>query len=651
MRDLVVREALLEMSRDAAKRFRELVAQGEELPYDVHESGDGSPLPQYVPLTERFVRDHASALHELDSFGAACAAIEAAGLAGPYLQDNGIEAPPDARRRAELAGVVFLARLWMDSTDFSLDDERLRMAIGEIEANADARMGEIEVVVPLRGLRMEATRIDLATGSIVRADTVDVPAEARASEASGGAGWEPTFLAVATVDAQADADEDHADAPGTGRRSVEAFHEMITALRLFKPGGVALGPHAWTRVGTGRWRRISTGAGKPRPGGYRLSEGELGELAGFSKAVHARLADEGFGRARHSGGVERAIARFEAGLERTAAIDALNDHLLALRFVLEGGGPADLGLAMRVASLCAEPDNRTEVKSVIERALSLERELWSGEPAGGPTVETSPAETALAVEEFARAILKDAACGHLGNDLRATADEILLADGLAVGDGATGQRGETAEWAAGTDEEPDMEVELESELEARHPVEPPSADAAPADDPAFELTDEPETPAHPEPKPTQAQRDESFEWQALPLNQTRMPDREPEPPRDEFGDGPRYGREAPVVRGAEWEADESEMKVIQEPTRISVHRTADDEEPEMIQNQRRPAPPTPIAESDGPVARLLALHSVEREATASRVANLFPPPETTEWGVREIAYDRTRRSQATPQAS
>jgi len=51
------------------------------------------------------------------------------------------------------------------------------------------------------------------------------------------------------------------------------------------------------------------------------------------------------------------------------------------------------------------------------------------------------------------------------------------------------------------------------------------------------------------------------------------------------------------------------------------------------------------------VARLLALHSAEREATASRVANLFPPPETTEWGVREIAYDRTRRSRATPQAS
>ena len=187
------------MARDAAKRFRERVTEGDEIPYDVDETGSGSPIPQYVPLTGQYVRDHASTLHELDSFGAACAAIESADLAGPYLLENGIEVPAEARRRAELAGVVFLARLWMDSTDFSLDDERLRLAINELEANGDADAGEIEVVVPLRGLRMESTRINLATGAIVRADTVDVPAEARASEASGGAGWEPTFLAVATA--------------------------------------------------------------------------------------------------------------------------------------------------------------------------------------------------------------------------------------------------------------------------------------------------------------------------------------------------------------------------------------------------------------------------------------------------------------------
>jgi hypothetical protein len=602
MRDLVVREAVQEMARDAAKRFRELVAAGEEIPYDVNESGEGAPIPQYVPLTERFVRDHASVLHELDSFGAACAAIEAGGLARPYLEDNGIEVPPDPSRRAELAGVVFLARLWMDSTDFSLDRERLRTAISDLEANADAAEGEIEVVVPLRGLRMEGTRVELATATIVRADTVEVPAEARASEASGGAGWEPTFLAVASV-RPGEPDDEEIGIPDVGNRSVEAFRSMVTALRLFKPGGVALGPHAWTRVSGGRWRRISTGAGRPRPGGYRLAETELADLAGFSRAVHSTLSGQALARPRAASGLARAIARFEAGLERTVAIDALNDYLLSLRFLLEGGGPAQLGIAMRVASLCAMPDDRSEVKAVIDRALALERELWSGEPPSGDAEDTSPAETALAVEELARAILRDAACGHLGADLRATADEILLADGLAVGDGAS-QRGETAEWSAGSDDDLDL---LSQEI-------PVDDDEDPEGDVEAEI--DPETGAEPK--------------------LTRFEAQEPA----EADPGPEPG----AVESFEWEGPQG----ISRPRRITLERS--EEETTVMQtetNERREH-----SSQSSPVARLLALHSAEREATASRVANLFPPPETTEWNVREIAYDRTRRSQAgTTQAS
>lgn len=61
--------------------------------------------------------------------------------------------------------------------------------------------------------------------------------------------------------------------------------------------------------------------------------------------------------------------------------------------------------------------------------------------------------------------------------------------------------------------------------------------------------------------------------------------------------------------------------------------------------ESRPARPQGTDQSDqSPVLRLLELHSAEREATAARVANLFPRPETTEWSVREISYDRTRRA-------
>ena len=77
------------MAQDAAKRFFELVAAGDEIPYVVHEPGDGSPLCEYEPQTARFVRDHAPVLRELDSFGAACAVVDGiAGGAGALFGDH-----------------------------------------------------------------------------------------------------------------------------------------------------------------------------------------------------------------------------------------------------------------------------------------------------------------------------------------------------------------------------------------------------------------------------------------------------------------------------------------------------------------------------------------------------------------------------------
>ena len=43
-------------------------------------------------------------------------------------------------------------------------------------------------------------------------------------------------------------------------------------------------------------------------------------------------------------------------------------------------------------------------------------------------------------------ILRRGISGELGSDLRAAADEILLADGLAVGEGAISERGGSTEW-------------------------------------------------------------------------------------------------------------------------------------------------------------------------------------------------------------
>ncbi|MDQ2676229.1 MAG: hypothetical protein M3Y34_05420, partial [Actinomycetota bacterium] len=470
MRDLVLREGLKTMAGDAALLLRDLLASGVEVPYEVRETGAGSPLAEYVPQTSAFIRDNASQLAALDSFGTTCAALESDGLATSYLEEMGVPVPADSRRRAELAGVVFLCRLWQGSTDFTLDDVRLVEAIEELLDCGDVSFGEVEIAVPLRGFQMDNERLELAGATIVRADTVDVPAEARGTDGMGGAAWQPSFLVVARIDAIG-AQDDETD---VGIRAVAAFKQVVTTLRLFKAGGVALGPYAWLKAGGDRWRRVSTGAGRPRPGGYRLAYTELGDLTSLSRGLanpstpfnRMTRGEGGFGAI-----LARAISRFEAGLERPVTLEALNDYLLTLRFLLEGGGPASLSMSMRVASLCAEPDNRTAVKAVIDRAIALERELWSGEPAFGGDAQL-PAEVAAEVEDMARAILRDAALGHLGTELRATADEILLGDGLRVGEGTSvSDRGETAEWGAAM-----REAELDGDLDASLVEESPFTD-------------------------------------------------------------------------------------------------------------------------------------------------------------------------------
>ena len=595
MRDLVVNEALVAMADDAAKCLHGLIAAGEEVPYEVREPGDGSPLCRYEPLTEHFVRDHAGELSRLDSFGAACAALEAADLAGGYLERMGIEAPAEPRQRAELAGVAFLCRMWLGSTDFTLDDDRLDAAISELQAGGDADRGQIEVIVPLRGLQMPVARLDLATASIVRADTVDVPIEARTSEGLGVSPWEPTFLAVVRVDEPGRAGGE--DSPDPGIAAVEAFRRLVTTLRLFKAGGVGLGPHAWTRSVGDRWRRIATGAGRPRPGGYRLAETELGGLTAFSRALavpgtpFSRHADERPGFPAILG---RSLARFEAGLERNVVVEALNDHLLALRFVLEGGGPAALDLSMRVAALCAEPDRRAEVKAVVDRAIGLERELWSGEPAPGAG-STSPAETAAMLEELVRAILTDAAAGHLGSDLRTTADEILLADGFAVGDGAGEQRGGTTEWD----------------------LEPVSEEADPLE--AVEGLEEVEEVE----ERSLAEELDQITRKVSEVDRRISP--EPSEPEEEM-----VIARARKIFGGETEVETSQLEVVAtepEPAAAS-----------SVEPDRERAP------GSSPVLRLIEQTRAERRAHHERVAGLFPRPETTEWDVSEIAYDRTRRA-------
>ena len=432
VRDLHLRHTLKSLARDASEVLSDLVEGGQEIPYELSEPSDGFALCQYQPLTARFVRDNATELRELSSFREAADTMRKADVAGAYLEEAGIAPPNDSTERATLAVTYFLARLWDGSADFELDEDRFSSTIAEIEDCAEPEEGEVEAIVPLVGFQMTATRLELSGASIVRADAVDVPADAARGERPSGAAWEPTFLISARVSLDPDG-----SLGGAGERVARTFERVVTTLRLHKPGGVGLAPHGWVRVAGDRWRRIATGAGRPRPGGYRLTEQDLLELPDLARTVCVHP--------RRIARLRRALLSFEAGLDRRGAIDALNDHLLALRFLLEGEGPAGVGLPMRVAALTQDAGHRIDAKHVVEQAIALERELWSGEPARGEGA-AGPSEVASHVEELLRTILRRGVIGELGSDFRAAADETLLADGLAFGDGAAEERGATTEW-------------------------------------------------------------------------------------------------------------------------------------------------------------------------------------------------------------
>jgi hypothetical protein len=562
VRDLVVRQRLETLAGAAAERLRALVAAGEEVPYEITGPGDGSPFSQYTPQSARFVREHWAQLAELDAFSEACTAIAGAEIAAPYLERLGEPVPPDADRCAEAAAIAFLSRVWQGSGDFALEGERLSLTLDELDGCAETGEVESEIVAPLIGFHMPATRLPLDGTTVVRGDVVELPDEIRRAEGARRSPFEGQFLGVVRSP-----DPESAVSPGASLR------ELVTTLRLFKPGGVGLGPYAWAKTPGDRWKRLATGVARPRAGGYRLTDSELADLVALSSAVGGR-----------SGEFARAISRFEAGLERPALLEALSDYLLALRFLLEGGGAADVGLPMRAAAISGAADERAAIKSKVEHAVALESALIRGEVPAKREGE-GPLEIVAGVEELVRSILRETASGLLGADPRAAADEALLADGLAVGEGAGDVRGETAEWGA-VDPQPQP---------ATHPVAPGRAaeDATGIDA---------EEAIGVDAEPVDLQENDS-EQPTEVLMTPKITKRERSETRDERPED------------TDWlsEVDESHGDTLDWPER-----------PEAL--------------------KLLDQRPAERERARRRVRHLFPRPETTEWGVAELQYDRRRRA-------
>src|ERR1044072_5104032 len=200
-------------------------------------------------------------------------------MAPAYLEARGELVSADPGERAAAMIVTFLASLWDGRTDLALDGQRLEAALASLEVETRAAEDADVLVVPLVGLRMPLPRLSLPHDmQIVRADTIDTPAEAMRSEGMGRASWQPPFFAIA----------EQGEGSESAAAALRQLNELISVMRLFKAGGIGLGPHAFAPTGEDSWRRVATGAPATRAGGYELNEAEATELVELAAALAAR---------------------------------------------------------------------------------------------------------------------------------------------------------------------------------------------------------------------------------------------------------------------------------------------------------------------------------------------------------------------------
>jgi len=442
MRSVQLQAALTEFVEAAASHLHAEVASGAEVPFELEPQrtrrGSGGPaLYCYRALTGEFIAERQAELERLPSHGAAARLLEGFDGLDRYLASVGADPMrDDARTRVRAAIKALLRDVFEEQTDFDLRPERLRAALERLEQSALAGSGETTLVATLRGLTISSAELSLTSGLTIAQPQVleGLPDGALAAGEDG----ENDHLIVAL----AAGEDDPQEAIARGR---EVLKDLLRALRLFGDGRVTLGALAWARVGRGKWNALALGAGGRPHGMLVVTVEQEDELRAFCNLVSRR--------APHANELAWALRRFELGCERESCLEALTDHLLALRALLEPEGPSSGLLPGRLAALCATPERRVELTERTVRALALEREVLMG-TAGAHTDHRSPIhrsqigrsqigqqELARDMADHLRALLRDVICGHLDLDLAGLADELLLAavhepDEVAAEDGS-----------------------------------------------------------------------------------------------------------------------------------------------------------------------------------------------------------------------
>jgi hypothetical protein len=438
---------LTKLVEAAAAHLQAEIAAGAEVPFELGSQrarrGQTTPLYCYRPLPGAFIAEREAALARLPGHATAVRLLGSFEGLDRYLGGRGLAAAGTGRdadrstgagagagrvhTRASAALRALLEDVFSEQTDFELRPERLRAALDRLEQAGSVGGGAMTLVATLHGLTIASPELSLTKGlTIAQPDALQgAPPAALTGDGEG----EGHLIVVLNFDC-ADAELEDAivgGAPDPLARGRELLRDLLRALRLFGDGRVTLGALAWARAGGEAWVPVALGsAGRPRGMLVVRSEQE-DELRAFCNLVSRRTP--------HGNELAWALRRFELGCERAREYEALSDHLLALRALLEPEGPDSGLLAHRLAALCAGPEHREALSERVRQALALEREEIAGtavEHAGG---------LALAQELAGHlgALLRDVICGHLDQDLVVLADELLAAPAEEEGEQGTAE--------------------------------------------------------------------------------------------------------------------------------------------------------------------------------------------------------------------
>lgn len=416
MRNRALHDALRDFALEAAARLVRATDGGAEIEFALDESSDGgATLYRYRPLTAEFIAARWTELRLLPSFDPAARALGTGARA--YLRRRG---EPGAD--AEPALRMMLERLYEDSTSFAFPEDRFERVYGGVERALYAGTVRASVVAPVLGLRLEGARVELG-GELALVDVALLaPAPSTdwlEGEEGPGAGSPATAYLVLERDLPS-------DAPLPVGEARTRFGSALMALRLLDRGGLALGPLGFSRVGEGRWQPLRLDPSGQAHGPERtLAADDAEELRDLVDALESGPCH---------GPVAWALDRFGMGLERESEVESLSDYLLALRALLDRGrGAEPATVALRLAALCAEEDDRRAVQRRVESAFALEPfviEGGLGAARGERYVEAvgrhGPQVLVREVEDALRHLLSGVLREELEPDLAGLADETLL---------------------------------------------------------------------------------------------------------------------------------------------------------------------------------------------------------------------------------